>query len=538
MSDFLEFYGFKEDPFKITPDPAYYYPSSGHNTGLSILDYSVQQKEGFSLITGEPGTGKTTLLKVFLEKWKNKAETAMVLTSKLPPDDFLCAVLDDFGLNYEGFTNKNDLMRYFRDFLIEKSNEGKTVIIIVDEAQLLPFPTLEELRVLSNLETHDHKLLHIILIAQPELDARLRASDLRQLNQRIITRHKLFPLSRGETVNYINFRLNQAGRTLVKFDDNALNVVYKLTGGVPRNINILSNRALMSAYLDEGHIISKKHVAYASKSIDYKVSASKGSKILMTLAVLAPILIILSGLYFGFIKEKPTTPAGNDVAVNRIMKDTRLETDFPEQSEKKAENSELSDKDIIENKENVKAERIEDALIDKDRTGGIKEESVPQSADTGKAVDIKSPSPDNTESDNESNFTTSGNDIIKEVEKKTEASYPVAEQAQPLHPPPSVSKESARQEGKSDIIKEEDNNKVDSAKVNVYYAVVRTFAANIRALPGVDAEKIAFKKRGDRLLILGVARDKKGNKWFKVDLKEKGAGWVAEGIVDVNIEKL
>src|SRR3989304_812893 len=133
----LEFFGLKEDPFRLTPDPAYFFPSAGHNEALQSLNYLVEQREGFCLVSGEPGTGKTTLISVFMENWKEKAEIAMILTPRLSPEEFLMAVLDDFNVKSEK-SNKNDILKAFRDFLVDRAQEGRPVIIIVDEAQNLP----------------------------------------------------------------------------------------------------------------------------------------------------------------------------------------------------------------------------------------------------------------------------------------------------------------------------------------------------------------------------------------------------------------
>ncbi len=266
--DFLSFFGLKEDPFKLTPDPAYFYPSSTHNEGLLLLDYSIEQKEGFTTVIGDPGSGKTTLLNVFLEKWSSRAEIAIVLTPRLSPEEFLVSVLEDLDISFKR-KNKNEIIKAFRDFMIEKSSEGRRVIIIVDEAQDLPDETLEELRLLSNLETDKDKLLQIVLLGQPELETKLMSDRLRQLNQRITTRIHLRHFNPDETLDYINYRVIKAGKQNLQLDKKAGRLAYKLSKGIPRLINILISRALMAAYLEESNIILPGHISHAVTSLNH-----------------------------------------------------------------------------------------------------------------------------------------------------------------------------------------------------------------------------------------------------------------------------
>ncbi|RJQ56608.1 MAG: AAA family ATPase [Nitrospiraceae bacterium] len=266
--DFLGFFGLKEDPFKLTPDPAYFYPSSGHNEGLLMMDYSIDQKEGFILVIGDPGTGKTTLLKVFLEKWKDRAEIAIVLTPRLAPEEFLFSVAEDLAID-AGKGNKNEVIKALRDFMTRKSLEGRRVIIIVDEAQNLPEETLEELRLLSNLETDKDKLLQIILLGQPELEPKLTSEKLRQLNQRITTRVHLRHFSADETLDYINYRLIKAGKQGLQIHNKAGRLAHRLSKGVPRLINMLMSRSLMAAYLEESKVLLPGHIFHAVKSLNH-----------------------------------------------------------------------------------------------------------------------------------------------------------------------------------------------------------------------------------------------------------------------------
>jgi general secretion pathway protein A len=220
------------------------------------------------MCVGDPGTGKTTLLNTFLntEKWKDRAGIALVLTPRLSPEEFLLTVLEDLNVKVKN-TNKNEIIKAFRDFLIENSMIGRRIIIIVDEAQNLPDETLEELRLLSNLETEKEKLLQIVLIGQPELRGRLLSDSLKQLNQRITVRATLRPLTMNETADYINYRLVKAGKGTVIFEEKTKKLIHKLSKGIPRLINLISSRAMMAAYLDMSRYVRKRHVMYAVKHV-------------------------------------------------------------------------------------------------------------------------------------------------------------------------------------------------------------------------------------------------------------------------------
>ena len=298
--DYLDFFNLSEDPFGLTPDSHCFYPSKMHNDVLASLDYAVEQKEGFSLIIGEPGTGKTTILKIFIDRWKEKAEIALIMTPRLSPEELLQAILDDLNIHIET-TNKNEMLKVFRDFLINHSLARRRVIIIVDEAQNLSDGCLEELRLLSNLETEKEKLLQIILVGQPELQRRLHSVGLRQLDQRISIRADLRPLTAIETSDYISFRLIKAGKGSAIFDDKAKKLIHKLSGGVPRLINLTASRAMMIAYIGASHHIRKRHVGDAVKHIP-DTRPKMGFRLnTLRYAVIAVILMgILSLLLVGF----------------------------------------------------------------------------------------------------------------------------------------------------------------------------------------------------------------------------------------------
>ncbi len=264
-TDYLSFFNLNDDPFRLTPDTAYFYNSPAHSTAFLSLEYCVTHKEGFCILTGEPGTGKTTILRLFTEKWKEKAEIALIMTPRLSADEFFRAILDDFKIPLSD--SKNEMLKSFRDFLLTHASHDKRVAIIVDEAQELPESTLEELRLLSNLETEKEKLLQIILIGQPELSNKLLRNPLRQLNQRITVRVKLKPLTAPETSDYINTRLIKGGNSSLLFNQKAKELIYNLSKGIPRTINLLASRGLMAAFLEKSNEVLEKHIEQGATDV-------------------------------------------------------------------------------------------------------------------------------------------------------------------------------------------------------------------------------------------------------------------------------
>ncbi|MBF0558689.1 MAG: AAA family ATPase [Nitrospirae bacterium] len=314
--DYLDFFNLLEDPFRLTPDPFYFYPSHEHNEILSSLNYAVEQQEGFYLATGEPGTGKTTILKVFINNWRDKAEIALIMTPRLSPEEFLLALIEDLKITLNT-KNKNEVIKSFRDFLVEHSSAGRRVIIIVDEAQNLPDETLEELRLLSNLETDKEKLLQIILIGQPELRNRLLTSAMRQLNQRITLRAALKPLGMNETSDYINYRLIKAGKGSVIFEEGARKLLFKRSKGIPRLINLIASRAMMAAYLDVSRNVRKRHIGYATRHLlDDTMNSNSGrwtrfgaKPVLAVFLVALAVLAVVAAFGTGMISIPPSGPA-------------------------------------------------------------------------------------------------------------------------------------------------------------------------------------------------------------------------------------
>jgi general secretion pathway protein A len=255
---YKNFFGFNERPFKLVPNPAYLFLSRSHEEALAHLTYAVIQGEGFMEITGEVGTGKTTLCRAFLEHLDDDTKTAYIFNPNLNSIELLKAINDEFDIPSDA-DNAKDLIDTLNNFLIEQKTQGKHTILLIDEAQNLTNEVLELLRLLSNLETAKHKLLYIILVGQPELKEKLNSHELRQLRQRISLSCRLIPLSLNDVRNYIQHRIHVASeKPGIRFADAAYRSIYNYSKGIPRLINIVCDRALLTAFgLDQKEITQK-----------------------------------------------------------------------------------------------------------------------------------------------------------------------------------------------------------------------------------------------------------------------------------------
>ncbi len=260
-------FGLKERPFSLTPDPRFLFLSANHRGALDHLLYGITRREGFLVITGDIGTGKTTICRALLERLDARVQTALILNPMLEEEQLLTAILEDFGIMPPPRATRKDLIDRLNLFLLEQAQEGGAVLII-DEAQGLPPPVLEQIRILSNLETDEEKLLQIILVGQRELREKLEHPALCQLNQRISIRYHLIPLRREEMVRYIDHRLLVAGaRGGIEFSPGAYRTMYKFSKGVPRLINLIADRALLSGYVAGSTQITKKMVLEGRRSL-------------------------------------------------------------------------------------------------------------------------------------------------------------------------------------------------------------------------------------------------------------------------------
>jgi len=245
------FYGLTRSPFELSPDPRFFFPTPSHNEALATLSYAVMRRKGFVVVTGEVGTGKTLLLRYLLESIsRNNVACAFVYNPRLSVQDFLAYVLTDLKLPLAGRT-KGEMLSYLNDYLLVRSRRGATTAIIVDEAHLLNWELLEEIRLLTNLETSQHKLVQMVLVGQPELDEKLDSPQLRQLKQRVSLRCQLKPLTFEQVKGYIYRRLALAGansHATTIFSDEAVSVVYDFSHGIPRIINNICENSLLSGY--------------------------------------------------------------------------------------------------------------------------------------------------------------------------------------------------------------------------------------------------------------------------------------------------
>ena len=272
-----EYYGFTEKPFSLTPDPKYLYKSESHANAFDLLQYAIRRREGFVVVTGDIGTGKTTLCRAILEQLDRKTFTALVLNPFLSEEDLLRLILQDFGVvsreeikrgRLAGIS-KQELIDTLNEFLLSLLPLGAGALLIIDEAQNLPRQVLEQIRILSNLETNKEKLLQIVLVGQLNLKDLLRSPELRQLDQRVSIRYELKPLTREETSAYIAHRLTIAGGgSVVSFAPKALDLVHKYTGGIPRLINLVCDRALLGGYSARTNRITPEIVTAGAVGLD------------------------------------------------------------------------------------------------------------------------------------------------------------------------------------------------------------------------------------------------------------------------------
>jgi len=271
------YFGLTERPFSIAPDPDYLYMSSRHKEAMAHLSYGLSQGGCFIVLTGEVGTGKTTLCRNLLTDLPDNVDVALILNANLGSTELLQTVCDELKVGYEDEASQKQLLDRINAHLLKTFAENRHTVLIIDEAQLLKRNVLEQVRMLTNLETTKSKLLQIILIGQPELYDMLSRNDLRQLAQRVTARYHLGPLERSDIDDYVNYRLNVAGCKQPLFSRQALNKLYALTSGIPRKINVLADHALLATYSQHKTLVDAKTVAKSAKEV-FIVTKSRDPK--------------------------------------------------------------------------------------------------------------------------------------------------------------------------------------------------------------------------------------------------------------------
>lgn len=268
-----DYYQLKENPFNVTADPDFFFSSPCHSEAFSNLVYGIRHRKGILVITGEIGTGKTTLCRKLIKQADKKIKFALILNPNFSELELLQVIVHDLGIRVRQ-QNKFSIIHALNKFLIKQSKKGRNVVLVIDEAQNLSVSQLEQIRLLSNFETEKEKLLQIILVGQPELHEKLQLPELRQLRQRITVHYHIQPLNRGDIKYYIHHRIKKASRATqatdnIIFTEKALDKVFYYTQGSPRIINILCDRALLAGYVAETRAIDEYIIESCAKEVLY-----------------------------------------------------------------------------------------------------------------------------------------------------------------------------------------------------------------------------------------------------------------------------
>src|SRR5690554_1582576 len=323
---YYDFFGFREPPFSIAPDPRYLYLSERHKEALAHLMYGVQGQGGFIVITGEVGTGKTTVSRCFIENAPAHVDIALILNPRLSARELLSAICDELEIVHPAGATIKVLVDLINRDLLKAHAAGRHKVLMIDEAQNLSADVLEQLRLLTNLETAEKKLLQIVLLGQPELQQMLALPQLRQLNQRVTARYHLDAISKTEISAYLRYRLSVAGARGNIFSPSAIQALYRASNGIPRLINLISDRALLGAYAEGEHEITTTHIRQAAKEVNGHLSGSaaenamKRNRYLMVAAsVLFAVIVAAWVIQNGAVeKAKPVVLSGTELLHGQI----------------------------------------------------------------------------------------------------------------------------------------------------------------------------------------------------------------------------
>ena len=293
-----DYFGLREPPFSIAPNPQYLYMSDRHRDALAHLLYGIQSDGGFLLLTGEVGTGKTTVCRCLLDQTPDDVDTAYILNPKLTVQELLATICDDFHIDYPENASIKILVDSLNIFLLESNKADRRTVLIIDEAQNLSVDVLEQLRLLTNLETNHRKLLQIILLGQPELLSLLARPELRQLSQRVTARFHLDALNLDEVFGYIQYRLEVAGAKGILFPPKSVKRVYKISKGIPRLINLIADRALLGTYVQNQLEVQVSTINKAAKEILGTRAPKIDTKQIVGAVLLTSFMSIVTAYYF------------------------------------------------------------------------------------------------------------------------------------------------------------------------------------------------------------------------------------------------
>jgi general secretion pathway protein A len=364
---YLDYFGLKERPFSIAPDPRYLYMSERHREALAHLLYGVTGQGGFIVLTGEVGTGKTTICRCFLNQVPANTDVAFIINPKLSARELMATICDELSITYPVSASIKILNDLINQYLLSAHADNRHTVLIIDEAQNLRIDVLEQLRLLTNLETSEKKLLQIILLGQPELREMLAQNDLRQLAQRVTARYHLNELNKMEVGAYVQCRLAVAGRRGRLFTMKGINTLYKLSGGVPRLINLVADRALLGAYASQSEMVEAHHVKSAYREIHGdNVKVKKTYDYNINLVWLLPFIVMFSvvagGIALSFNKKNISPPIieeGSEInvttnAINHEITTTSKPSPANNPNTSSVDNSPIQDSTYIDSISNLK----------------------------------------------------------------------------------------------------------------------------------------------------------------------------------------
>jgi general secretion pathway protein A len=328
-----EYFGLKDTPFSIAPDPRFLYMSDQHREALAHLLYGLNSEGGFVLLTGEVGTGKTTVCRCLLDQIPDNSTIAFIFNPKMTVEELLATICDEFRIEYpDGAASIKVFVDLINNYLLTSHAEGRKAVLIIDEAQNLSSDVLEQLRLLTNLETNKCKLLQIVLLGQPELKEKLEKPELRQLSQRIIARYHLDSLPKKDVKGYVAHRLSVAGLHKQLFPDSTITKLYQLSGGIPRIINVLCDRALLGTFTQGKNHVSRSTLSKAAQEVFGENSNNRGYRkaaawaIFITVSIVAGAVLSAAFYNNGPIKVVGLAPAKiiEHAPANEIINETAV----------------------------------------------------------------------------------------------------------------------------------------------------------------------------------------------------------------------